>query len=93
MGRPVALLGHLHSCPLHGGGPVSNPGQTFVRFNAIPIAVEGGQCTCPGAPPLPDPMIRGSAVVKINGRGIMRVGDETAHGGKIAMGVPGLRSD
>lgn len=93
MGRPIALLGHAHTCPVHGGGPVINPGQVLVRFNGIPVAVEGGHCGCPGTPPLPDPMIKGSRVVKINGRGVMRVGDQTAHGGKIVAGVPNFTSD
>ncbi len=93
MGKSVALVGHLHTCPIHGGGPVMNPGQAFVRFNGIPLAVEGGQCGCPGSPPLPDPMVKGSGTVKINGRGVMRIGDKTAHGGRIAMGVPTLKSD
>ena len=93
MGRPIALLGHQHTCPIHGGGPVMNPGQTLVRFNGIPLAVEGGQCGCPGSPPLPDPMVKGSGVVKINGRGVMRIGNLTAHDDKIDMGAAFLRSD
>ena len=90
MPRPIALLGHGHTCPIHGGGPVMNPGQTWVTFNGIPLAVEGGQCACPHGP---DPMVSGSQLVRINGRGVMRVGDRTAHGGKIAMGVPTLKAD
>lgn len=93
MGRPVALVGHHHTCPIHGGGPALSPGQTLVRFNGIPLAVEGCICGCPGSPPLPDPMMKGSSVVKINGRGLMRVGDLTAHGGKIATGSPMLKSE
>ncbi|MBC9246045.1 PAAR domain-containing protein [Paracoccus sp. 11-3] len=93
MGKPIALLGHLHICRIHGGGPVLSPGQAFVRFNGIPLAIEGGQCGCPGSPPLPDPMVKGSSIVKINGRGVMRIGDKTAHGGKVVMGVPTFKSD
>lgn len=93
MGKPIALVGHPHTCPIHGGGPVMKPGQVFVRFNGIPLAVEGGQCGCPGSPPMPDPMVKGSNLVKINGRGVMRIGDKTAHGGRIAMGVLRLKSD
>ncbi|MBK4218245.1 PAAR domain-containing protein [Paracoccus caeni] len=93
MGKPIALVGHLHSCPIHGGGPVMNPGQAFVRLNGIPLAVEGGHCGCPGTPPLPDPMVRGSGTVRINGRGVMRVRDQTAHGGKILTGVPTFNAD
>lgn len=93
MPKPIALLGHAHSCPIHGGGLVINPGQALVRFNGIPLAVEGGQCGCPSTPPLPDPMVKGSGTVRINGRGVMRVGDQTAHGGKIMTGAPTLTSD
>lgn len=88
MGQPIALLGHMHTCPVHGGGPVVNPGQVLVRYNGIPVAVVGGQCACPGAPPLPDPMIMGSMLVRINGMPVMRIGDKTAHGGQITTGVP-----
>ncbi|WP_081967638.1 PAAR domain-containing protein [Paracoccus halophilus] len=42
MARPIALVGHMHTCPIHGRGPVLNPGQASVRFNGIPLAVEGG---------------------------------------------------
>ena len=37
-----ALIGtHQPICPVHGGGPVTLPGQVHVRFNGIPLAVEG----------------------------------------------------
>lgn len=99
MPKPIAHLGHMHSCPMvdpgpkpHVGGPVVNPGQAFVRFNGIPLAVEGGSCLCTGMPG-PDPMVKGSAIVRINGAGVMRIGDATGHGGKIVAGVPTLRAD
>lgn len=99
MSKPVALIGHMHVCPQvdpgpkpHVGGPVIGAGQTLVRFNGVPLAVEGGECMCTGIPG-PDRMTQGSGVVRINGRGVMRVGDQTAHGGKIVTGVPGLTSD
>lgn len=99
MPRPIALQGHMHVCPMidpgprpHVGGPVADPGQTLVRFNGIPLAVEGGQCLCTGLPG-PDRMTSGSGLVRIDGKGVMRIGDRTAHGGKITMGVPTLRAD
>ncbi|RJE82560.1 hypothetical protein D3P04_19545 [Paracoccus onubensis] len=99
MGKPIALVGHMHICPKvdpgpkpHVGGPVISGGQSFVKFNGIPLAVEGGQCMCTGMPG-PDKMTKGSSLVKIDGKGVMRVGDSTAHGGKITMGIPALRSD
>ena len=89
--KPIAHIGHQHICPVHGGGPVALPGQVHVRFNGIPLAVEGGACICVGTPS-PDLMAKRSTAVRINGRGVMRVGDQTSHGGRIATGVPGLKS-
>lgn len=99
MGKPTALAGHMHVFPKvdpgpkpHVGGPVISAGQSFVRFNGVPLAVEGGQCLCTGMPGQ-DRMTNGSSLVRINGKGVMRLGDRTAHGGKIVMGVPALNSD
>lgn len=98
MSRPIAHLGHMHVCPMvdpgpkpHVGGPVIDAGQTLVKFNGIPIAVEGGKCLCTGLPG-PDQMVKGSSLVKINGKGVMRVGDACAHGGKITTGIPTITS-
>ncbi|MEM6594852.1 MAG: PAAR domain-containing protein [Pseudomonadota bacterium] len=93
-GRPLAILGMMHVCPQvdpgpkpHVGGPIFNAGQTHVTFNGIPWAVEGGQAMCTGMPG-PDKHQTGSTIVKINGKGVMRLGDPTAHGGTIVAGVP-----
>ena len=99
MPKPIALLGHMHVCPKvdpgprpHIGGPVIDAGQSLVKFNGIPIAVEGGKALCTGVPTT-DPLKQGSSLVKINGKGVMRIGDGTGHGGKITMGVPTLKAD
>ena len=99
MPKPIATIGHMHVCPKvdpgpkpHVGGPVIDAGQSFVRFNGVPIAVEGGKCMCTGMPGS-DKMTKGSSVVKINGKGVMRVGDSTAHGGKITVGIPTMKAD
>lgn len=99
MTKPIALVGHAHVCPRidpgpkpHIGGPVTNPGQSHVKFNGIPVAVEGGSCLCSGMPG-PDRMKKGSGIVRINGKGVMRIGDTTAHGGKIIAGVPTFKAD
>lgn len=99
MPLPIALLGHQHVCPVvdpgpkpHVGGPVVSAGQAFVRFNGIPLAVVGGSCTCTGLPG-PDGMTSGSGIVRINRMAVMRMGDGTAHGGRIVQGVPTLRAD
>lgn len=97
--KPVSLLGHNHICPKidpgpkpHIGGPVVSPGQTLVKVNGIPVAVEGGQCMCTGLPG-PDKMSKGSSLVKILGKGVMRIGDSTGHGGKMVMGIPFVKAD
>lgn len=99
MGQPICLQGHMHVCPMvdpgpkpHLGGPIVSSGQSFVRFNGIPLAVEGGSCTCTGMPGS-DQLAKGSSTVKINGRGVMRLGDTTSHGGRMVTGVLTLRSD
>ena len=95
--QPAARIGDMHVCPMidpgpkpHVGGPVVNPGQAFVRVNGLPMATVGGTCTCIGPP---DTMTQGSSVVKIMGKGVVRIGDSTAHGGKLVMGIPGVRAD
>lgn len=96
--KPISLLGHMHVCPLvnpgpvpHVGGPVVDPGQSFVRVTGLPMAVVGGttMCTPVGAS---DPMAMGSTIVRISGKPVMRIGDPTGHGGKMVMGVPFVRS-
>ena len=96
--KPIALLGHYHFCPMvdpgpkpHIGGPVISAGQSHVRFNGVPIAVEGGECLCTGQPGT-DGHVKGSSNVRINGKGVMRIGDKTAHGGHIVMGVPTMKA-
>lgn len=84
--KPVALLGHLHTCPKkRSGGPITSAGQSHVRVNGIPIAVEGGVCLCERKPS-PDDLVQGSTKVRINGKGVMRVGDKTGHDGRIILG-------
>ena len=93
--KPVAILGMMHVCPKlsprpHIGGPIISAGQSHVKFNGIPLAVEGGKTLCTGVP-MPDGHKTGSSKVKINGKGVMRIGDTTAHGGKIVTGVPTIK--
>ncbi|WP_298360670.1 PAAR domain-containing protein [uncultured Litoreibacter sp.] len=97
--KPISLMGHMHICPKvdpgpkpHVGGPVIDAGQSLVTFNGVHVAVEGGKTMCTGMPG-PDTMTKGSSLVKINGKGIMRVGDATGHGGKLTVGVPTFRSE
>lgn len=95
--KPLAILGMMHVCPVidpgpkpHVGGPIISAGQSHVKFNGIPWAVDSGKCLCTGKPG-DDPHSQGSGKVKINGKGVMRIGDSTSHGGKIVTGVPVIK--
>lgn len=92
MSKPIALLGHMHACPrpYHFGGPIVKPGQSFVRVDGIPVAVEGGYSLCTGRGCL-DGLSQGSSVVRIEGKGVMRQGDETSHNGRIVQGQPRVK--
>lgn len=92
MSKAIALLGHMHSCPKrrHHGGPIVNPGQSGVRVNGLPVAVEGGDALCTGKG-CTDGHSSGSSVVRINGKGVMRVGDRTSHGGRIIQGNASIK--
>lgn len=90
MGKPIALKGHFHSCPRtvplqHVGGPITNT-QNLVKVNGIPVATMGDDCICTGTGQV-DRIIGGSSTVRINGKGVARKGDGTAHGGQIEQGV------
>lgn len=96
MGRPVALKNHMHVCPKvdpgpkpHVGGPVSDPGQSFVTVNGVPLATVGGKTLCTGGPTTAG-ITGGSAVAAINGKKIARIGDSCEHGGRLVQGVPWL---
>ncbi|MBM7068893.1 PAAR domain-containing protein [Actibacterium sp. 188UL27-1] len=85
--KPICHLGHVHACPSlvprpHIGGPAISPGQSHVKINGIPVLVEGGVCLCTGVPTKANAQ-KGSSRVKINSKGIMRLGDTTSHGGKM----------
>jgi uncharacterized Zn-binding protein involved in type VI secretion len=98
MSKSISLLGDNHICPMvnpagvpHVGGPVINPGQSFVRITGRPVAVTGGHTFCTGMPG-PDAIVKGSTIMRIGGRQVARVGDRTAHGGTLVFGSPYVRS-
>ena len=93
---PAARLTDMHVCPMvtpglppipHVGGPITGPGGTRheITSERVPAAVLGDMCTCVGPP---DAIIKGSATVMISGRPAARMGDSTAHGGTIVLGMP-----
>lgn len=86
---PAARLTDLHICTAttgpvpHVGGPIIGPGISTVKIGKLPAAVVGDSCVCVGPP---DKIQQGSKTVKIGGKFAARLGDPTAHGGKIALG-------
>ena len=85
----------MHTCPMvtpgvppvpHVGGPVSGPpGAPPVLIGGTPAATVGMMCVCVGPP---DAIVKGSVTVLINGKPAARMGDLTAHGGTITLGMP-----
>jgi uncharacterized Zn-binding protein involved in type VI secretion len=94
MGKPAARLNDMHVCPMvtpgvppvpHVGGPIVGPGMPTVMIGGVPAAVVGDMCVCTGPP---DSIILGSLGVLIGGKPAARMGDTTAHGGSIVLGLP-----
>ena len=69
----------------HVGGPVVGPGAPTVMIGKMPAAVIGDSCVCVGPP---DAIVKASATVMIEGKPAARMGDTTAHGGSIVVGLP-----
>jgi uncharacterized Zn-binding protein involved in type VI secretion len=91
---PAARLSDMHLCPMlspavppipHVGGPILGPGTPNVLVGGMPAACLGDSCICVGPP---DSIIKGSATVLIGNKPSARMGDNTAHGGSIALGCP-----
>jgi uncharacterized Zn-binding protein involved in type VI secretion len=80
----------MHQCPAfdgpkaHVGGPIQPPGVANVFIGGQPAATATGLCTC--ASPAPDIIAAGSKSVLIGNKPAARLGDQTAHGGKIIAG-------
>ena len=91
---PAARLTDMHVCPMvsptpvpvpHVGGPVLGPGVPTVLIGKLPAAVVGDLLVCVGPP---DSIVKGSASVMIGGKPAARMGDSTAHGGSVLLGLP-----
>lgn len=91
---PAARITDMHVCPMitpapvpipHVGGPISGPCVPTVLIGALPAAVVGDMCICVGPP---DTIVKGSATVMIGGKSAARMGDLTAHGGSVVLGLP-----
>lgn len=69
----------------HVGGPIVAPGCPTVLIGGLPAARATDMLTCVGPP---DVIVKGSVTVLIGGLPAARMGDQTAHGGAIAIGWP-----
>jgi len=81
---PASRITDAHACPLHGGGPDVS-GSFNVITGYMPQARVGDTLICP---PGPDVIVAGSATVLVNNRMAARLGDATAHGGRLVAGCP-----
>ena len=90
MGQPAARVTDMHLCPMvtvlvpHVGGPILPPCCVTVLTGSLPQARITDMATCVGPP---DVIVRGSATVLVGGLPAARMGDNTAHGGVIVMGM------
>ena len=91
---PAARVTDMHVCPMvtpglppipHVGGPILPPAAMFVIVGGMPQARVTDMCVCVGPP---DVIVLGSFTVFVNGLPAARLGDMTAHGGTIVMGMP-----
>jgi len=81
----------MHVCPMvtgvvpHVGGPILPPCCPTVLTGSLPQARVTDMATCVGPP---DIIVLGSFTVLVGGLPAARLGDTTAHGGKIVLGMP-----
>lgn len=86
MGQPAARVTDMHSCPLpgHAAGAIMPPCAPNVLTGNLPQARVSDLCSC-GA--TTDAIAQGAATVLVLGKPAARLGDATAHGGKIVNGL------
>lgn len=80
--QPIVLVGHRHSCPIHGEGTVST-GAVSVAVDGKSIARIGDSITCGAV------IETGSNRTFIEGKAAARKGDRTSHGGTVIEGYEG----
>ena len=89
MGQPAARIGDMHTCPKvtgkvpHVGGPIVS-GEATVLIGGSPAARVSDRATCVG--PI-DSIAKGENTVLIGGKPAARLGEPTAHGVIIVMGL------
>lgn len=91
MGKPAARITDMHVCPMvtvlvpHVGGPIIPPCSINVLTGSLPQARVTDMLVCVGPP---DVIVLGSTGVFVNNLPAARMGDMTAHGGVIVVGLP-----
>ncbi|MFC5698816.1 PAAR domain-containing protein [Pseudomonas sp. GCM10022186] len=80
--RPIVLVGHRHSCPLHGEGTVVS-GASQANIDGRPVARIGDKISCGAV------IQTGSPSTIIEGQPAAREGDKTSHGGTLIEGDSG----
>src|SRR4029077_3410735 len=93
---PAARIGDMHTCPMvtpsvtpvpHVVSPILPPACLHALLGGQPAARVPDMCTCVGPP---DVIAKGSPTVLIGNLMAARMGDLTAHGGAIVLGVPAV---
>lgn len=80
--KPIVLVGHAHSCPIHGGGTVVS-GAGSATVNGKAVARVGDKTSCGAV------IKSGSPGTIIEGQAAARQGDTTSHGGTLVEGESG----
>jgi uncharacterized Zn-binding protein involved in type VI secretion len=78
--KPIARVGDVHICPLHGPNAIVEGGKATA--DGMPIARVGDLTAC-GAK-----IAQGSSVASEGGAPIAHLGSATTHGGVITTGSP-----
>jgi len=84
--KPVATVGDMHVCPMHGTTPIVS-GSGSLTVNGKPTACVGDKVGC-GAT-----IIEGAPVMMANGQLVAFLGSKTSHGGTIIGGDSALMLD
>ncbi len=77
--KPIVLVGHQHSCPIHGSGTVVS-GARETAFDGRAVARVGDRISCGAI------IQTGSPGTIIEGQPAARQGDKTSHGGTLVEG-------
>ena len=80
--KPIVLVGHRHSCPIHGEGTVTTGSDANVA-DGRPVARVGDKISCGTV------IETGADCTIIDGQPAAREGDTTSHGGAVVEGDSG----